>query len=120
GHRLTGDALVLPDKTEIGFGAAPVDDQFAKIFRSSCRQPATDEELATVDNYTVNVFLTGPGGSPDAARTMMRAAAAVVRGGGVGVFIDNSGLAHGGQNWLDLTEDGGSDALSFAYVSIVS
>ena len=95
-HRLTGDDLVLPDGTAVGFGAAPADDQFARIFRSSCRQPPTDDELATVDRYRVNVFLTGPGGSLDAARTMMQAAAAIVRAGGAGVFIDNSALAHGG------------------------
>jgi hypothetical protein len=35
------------------------------------------------------------------------------------VFIDNCGLAHGGQNWIDLAEDGGADALSFAFVSII-
>jgi hypothetical protein len=119
GCRLTPDALVLPDGTPIDFGAAPADDQFAQIFRSSCRQPPTADELATVDGYRVNVFLSGPGGSPDAARTMMAAGAAVVRAGGAGVFIDNSGLAHGGVNWLAMTEDGGSDALSFAFVAIV-
>jgi hypothetical protein len=50
---------------------------------------------------------------------MMRAAAAVVQAGGAGVFIDNSALAHGGQGWLEMTEDGGPDALSFAFVGIV-
>ncbi len=35
------------------------------------------------------------------------------------MFIDNSALAHGGKNWLAMTEDGGPDALSFAFVSIV-
>jgi hypothetical protein len=35
------------------------------------------------------------------------------------VFIDNSTLAHGGQNWLDMTDDAGPDALSFAFVAIV-
>jgi hypothetical protein len=119
GCRLTGEALILPDETQVDFGAAAADDQFAHIFRSSCRQPATEEELATVDGYTVNVFLIGPGGSMQAARTMMRAAAAVVRAGGAGVFIDNSTLAHGGRNWLEMTEDGGPDALSFAFVAIV-
>src|SRR5215207_1566162 len=79
GHRLTPDALFLPDGTEIGFGAGAADDQFARIFRSSCRQAPTDDELAKVDHYKVNVFLTGPGGSLDAARTMMQAAAAVIR-----------------------------------------
>ena len=119
GCSLSPEALTLPDKTPIEFGAMPPDDQFAGIFRSSCRQPATEDELATVDGYTVNVFLTGPGGSMQAARTMMQAGAALVRAGGAGVFIDNSGLAHGGRHWLEMTEDGGPDALSFAFVAIV-
>jgi hypothetical protein len=116
---LTPETLILPDKAEIGFGAMKADDQFAQIFRSSCRQPATEDELARVDGYTVNVLLSGPGGSMEAARTMMQAGAAVVRAGGAGVFIDNSTLAHGGRDWLEMTEDGGPDALSFAFVAIV-
>jgi hypothetical protein len=119
GCRLTPEALVLPDATRVEFGAAPADDQFAQIFRSSCRQPPAEDELATVDGYTVNVFLSGPGGSMQAARTMMRAGAAVVRAGGAGVFIDNSALAHGGRHWLEMTDDGGPDAVSFAFVAIV-
>lgn len=120
GCRLTGEALILPDKTEIEFGAGAADDQFAEIFRTSCRQEPTAEELATVDSYSVNAFLSGPGGSLQSARTMMQAAAAMIRAGGAGVFIDNSGLAHGGQNWLRMTDDGSPDALSFAFVAIVS
>ncbi len=119
GHRLIPEALVLPDGTQIRFGAVKADTQFAGIFRSSCRQPAEEDELAAVASYTVNVFLSGPGGSMQAARTMMQAGAAVVRAGGAGVFIDNSTLAHGGQHWLEMTEDGGPDALSFAFVAIV-
>jgi hypothetical protein len=53
------------------------------------------------------------------AHTMMQAGAAMVRAGGAGVFIDNSTLAHGGKHWLEMTEAGGPDALSFAFVSIV-
>ena len=119
GCRLTPEALFLPDTTQVEFGAVGADDQFAEIFRSSCRQPAAEDELATVDGYTVNVFLSGPGGSLQAARTMMQAGAAVVRAGGAGVFIDNSTLAHGAGHWLQMTDDGGPDALSFAFVAIV-
>jgi hypothetical protein len=43
----------------------------------------------------------------------------MVRAGGAGVFIDNSALAHGGELWLEMTEDGGADALSFAFVGMV-
>lgn len=119
GFRLSPDSLILPDGMEIIFGALPPDDQFARIFRSSCRQPPENDELATVDAYTVNITLSGPGGSLDAARTMMQAAAAIVQAGGAGVFIDNSALAHGGRVWLEMTEDGGPDAVSFAFVAIV-
>jgi hypothetical protein len=119
GCRLTAEALVLPDTTQVAFGAVAADDQFAHVFRSACRQPATEDELATVDGYRVNVLLSGPGGSMPAARTMMQAGAAVVRAGGAGVFIDNSALAHGGRHWLELADDGGPDALSFAFVAIV-
>jgi hypothetical protein len=119
GCRLTAEELTLPDGTRAGFGAAKADDQFAQVFRSACRQPATADELAAVDGYRVNVILTGPAGSMPAAGAMMRAAAAVVRAGGAGVFIDNSALAHGGGMWIEMTDDGSPDALSFAFVAIV-
>ncbi len=119
GFRLTPKALILPDKTQIECTPIPPDEQFAQIFESSCRQPATDDEMAIVNSYTVNVTLTGPGGSVESALTMMRAGAAIVQAGGAGVFIDNSALAHGGDNWIEMAEDGGLDALSFAFVAIV-
>ena len=97
----------------------PPDDQFAHIFESSCRRPASREELATVGRYSVNVGLAGPGGSLDAALRMMQAGAAIVRAGGAGVFIDNCGLAHGGGLWLQMLDDGSPDALTFAFAAIV-
>ncbi len=117
--RVTPEALILPDGARISLGFMEPDNQFPAIFRSSCRRPPTEEELATADGYTVNVTLSGEGGSLGAARTMMEAGAAMVRAGGAGVFIDNSGLAHGGELWLQMTEDGSPDALSFAFVAIV-
>jgi hypothetical protein len=118
GCRVTPEALVLPNGARVDLGFVPPDDQFSDIFRSSCRQPPTEEELAAVDGYAVNVLLSGEGGSLAAARTIMEAGAALVRAGAAGVFIDNSGLAHGGRLWLEMTEDGGPDALSFAFVAI--
>jgi hypothetical protein len=119
GFRLTPEVLILPDSTEIEFTPMPPDDRFAEIFESSCRQPATEAELEIVNSYTVNVVLNGPGGSLEAALRMMQAGAAIVRAGGAGVFIDNSAVAHGGRHWVEMTEDGGADALSFAFVGIV-
>jgi hypothetical protein len=119
GIRFYAQGLVLPDGTQVEMIPRPADDQFAGIFRSSVRQPATDEEFATVDAYTINLVLMGAGGSLESAHRMMQAGAAIIHAGGAGVFIDNSALAHGGSNWLAMTEDGGPDALSFAFVSII-
>lgn len=119
GCRLMPEALILPSGVQIELGFMDADDQFPGIFRSSLRRPATEEEQRTADGYTVNALLSGPGGSMPAAQTMMEAGAAMVRAGGAGVFIDNSGLAHGGELWLEMTEDGSPDALSFAFVSII-
>lgn len=116
---LSPEGLVLPEGQVIEFAPVRPDGQFAEIFQSSCRRPATSAEIERVKRYSVNVCLIGPGGSLDAARTMMQAAAVILRAGGAGVFIDNSGLAHGAQHWLDFAEDGGPDALSFAFVTIV-
>jgi hypothetical protein len=119
GCRLTPEALVMPDGAKVELNFLDADGQFASIFRTSCRRPPTDEELAVVDGYTVNVTLSGPGGSMDDARRMMRAAAAVIEAGGAGVFIDNSLMAHGGSDWRAMTDDAGTDAVSFAFIAIV-
>lgn len=119
GVRLTERHLVLADGSEIEISPMPPDDEFPQIFATSCRRPATSEEMADVNRYTVNIALGGPGGSMESALTMMRAGAAIVRAGGAGVFIDNSLMAHGGSLWNEMTEDGGPDAISFAYAGII-
>lgn len=118
GFRLTPDHLLLPDGTEIEFDPLAPDEQFARIFESACRRPPTNEELGVLSRYSVNIALSGPGGSMESARAMMQAGAAIVKAGGAGVFIDNSALAHGGSDWLAMAEDGGPEALSFAFVAI--
>jgi hypothetical protein len=119
GYRLTPEKLLLPDGSEIEFYPLPPDDQFARVFQTSCRQPATPAELDTIGRYTVNVCLAGRGGSKEAALRLLQAGAAIIQAGGAGVFIDNSALAHGGAAWLDMAEDGSPDAISFAFVSLI-
>ncbi len=117
--QLSPAGLTLPDGKQVEIAPMQPDSQFANIFASSCRRPAAPEELEMVHRYTVNMGLLAPGGSLEAARTMMQAAAVLVQAGGAGVFIDNSGLAHGGEDWLNFAEDASADALSFAFVNIV-
>ena len=119
GFRLRPDGLLLPDGTEIEFNPMPPDQQFEQIFQSACRRPPTDEELGILARYRVNVGLSGAGGSMESALAMMQAGAAIVRAGGAGVFIDNSVMAHGGSDWIAMTDDGGPEAISFAFASII-
>ena len=119
GFRLGPEALTLPDGTEVEFFPMQPDNQFPGIFRSSCRRPASEDELDVLDRYSVNVGLSGSGGSMESALAMMQAGAAIVRAGGAGVFIDNSGLAHGGSDWIAMTDDASPDAVSFAFASII-
>jgi len=119
GFRLSPEAMLLPDGTEIEFSPLPPDEQFETVFKSACRRDPMDNELAVLARYTVNVCLTGPGGSMDSALAMMQAGAAIVKAGGAGVFIDNSALAHGGTDWVAMTEDASPDAISFAFAAII-
>lgn len=119
GCRLTPESLLLPDGTEVEFTPMAPDEQFASVFESACRRAPTDDELATLSRYTVNVGLSGKGGSLESALAMMQAGAALVKAGGAGVFIDNSAIAHGGRDWIAMTDDGSPDAISFAFTSII-
>ena len=119
GVRLGPEYLRLADGTEFEFTPMPPDGEFPEIFQSACRNPPTSDELAVLARYRVNVGLSGAGGSLDAARAVMQAGAAIVRAGGAGVFIDNCAMAHGGADWIAMTDDGGSDAISYAFVSMV-
>ena len=113
------DMLVAPDGTEFEFNPVPPDEEFPSVFQSACCRPLEEDQRVAIAGYTVNICISGPGGSLAAALAMMQAGAAVVRAGGAGVFIDNSARAHGGEDWIAMTEDGGSDAISFAFVSVI-
>lgn len=113
------NTLVMPDSTRIALRSVPPDNQFGHIFSISCRQLPTAKESRAIKNYTANILLTGPGGSPESAYKMMEAAGAVIDAGGAGVFIDNSALSHGGQAWKELVDAASLDSISFAFVTIV-
>lgn len=119
GYRLSPDRLCMPDGQELELVPMPPDEQFVEIFHSSCRGEITRAERAVLKHYTVNLGLVGPGGSMEAARTMLRAGAALVSAGAAGVFIDNCALAHGGEHWRELAEDASVDAVTFAFAALV-
>jgi hypothetical protein len=119
GCRCTEDGLVLADGTEFELHALAADDDFPRIFAGSCSKLPTESEREQVESYKVNICLVGRGGSIDAAKRIMEAAAAVLAAGGAGVFVDNSGIAHGATDWLKLFDGADDGGVYWAFISAV-
>jgi hypothetical protein len=93
---------------------AEPDGQIAQIFAHSHR--ISKKEITAVASHKVKVFVSGPGGSVESARAIVQAAAALVRAGGLGVMVDNSGNTHSPRDWLALAGDKQPGGLYWAYV----
>ena len=124
GYQLTPEALLTPTGRQYQLGFLDADDQFAKVFATACRKIPSLSERRTIENYTVNATLSGPGGSLQLAAEFMQSATALLTAGGAGVFIDNSAISHGGEAWVIMSqasppEDPHPEPLSFAFTTIV-
>jgi hypothetical protein len=119
GCRATESGLVVQDGTEFEFNVLLADEEFPSVFAGSCPKAPTEEERERIENYRVNICLTGRGGSIAAAERIMAAGAAVLAAGGAGVFVDNSGLAHGATDWLTLLDSAKDGGVYWAFVSSV-
>ena len=117
GFRVEGDHFVdAKAGTRFEFGVTPHDDEIHELFAHDGR--LSEEEIARVASYAVKVHVSGPGGSPEAARAVMAAATALVKAGGYGVMVDNSGNTHGVDDWLALAGDPQHGGVYWAYVSM--
>jgi hypothetical protein len=110
---------VLPDGVEFQLSVLPADDEFPEIFAGACPKLPTEGEREQIENYKVNICLTGDGGSISAAKRIMEGAAAVLSAGGAGVFVDNSGISHGATDWLTLFDSADDGGVYWAFVSAV-
>ena len=103
GYRLTSRWLDMPDGSRVEYFAKPPDGEFVPTFGRSCRELPTCEERQRIEDYTVNFCLSMPVGNREAAVRLMTAVSAILRAGGAGVFVDNSGVSHGASAWLALS-----------------
>ncbi|MEX0775258.1 MAG: hypothetical protein WD042_06035 [Phycisphaeraceae bacterium] len=114
GYKLGGDDevelwLSTPDGQRLGVTIFPADDEFLEIFATSCKREPCDADKRGVETYRFNICLTMPGGSFTCAAAALRHTAALLDAGGHGVFVDNSGIAHGSNDWRDLAGDSEPD-----------
>lgn len=119
GYRLALGCMVMPGGTRVEILAHPPDDEFPQVFRLACRRQLSRKERGRVDAYKVNLCLIGPGGSKEAVRTMLEAGAALVRAGGLGVFVDNSAVAHWSDDWQALCDQGDDCDAFMAFVATI-
>lgn len=105
GHLLVGG--VLRDTFD-GFACDLVfegaDPELAAAFAKAGPHWAASSAMEAVADHDCVVYLLGKGGSLNAAESMMRAAAALVEAGGLGVKVDSTGIAHGPAYWFDICD----------------
>lgn len=119
GCRFVEDRFTLADGSEFRLTALPADEDFPGVFATSCSKLPTEDERERIENYKVNVCVTGPGGSIASAKQLLSAGATVLAAGGAGVFVDNSGIAHGATDWLTLLNSADNGGVYWAFVSTV-
>jgi hypothetical protein len=105
GYSLSGS--VLRD-SETGFTCELVlqgpDPELAANFAKAGPHWARTEAMADIEDHASVAYLVGPGGSRAAADAMMRAGAALIDSGGLGVKVDSTGIAHAPAYWIDMCE----------------
>ncbi len=94
------------------------DDQIAQLFAGTGRMKS--HELRALEKHQVKIFLTGAGGSHEAARTFLAIGKSFIKAGALGVMVDNSGNCHGPRDWLDLAGDKLMGGMYWAFVSVTA
>jgi len=74
--------------------------------------------MRAVERHASHVMLTAVAGSTEQMLRLMAAASAVIRAGGLGVHVENVGIAHPPQQWLKFDSDGINGAFRAFVVTV--
>ena len=110
--------LHQPSGRRFALWAMERDDEIVELFADSGR--VSPPEVRALRNYQVKVFISGPGGSLDAARTFLAIGAAFIRAGALAIMVDNSGNCHSPRDWLALAGDKKLGGMYWAFVSVTA
>jgi hypothetical protein len=116
---VAGEEMCLlhePTGRRFKLGAVVADAELAELFAESGRMD--DRELDALREHIVKVFVTGPGGSLEAAKTFLEIGAAFIGAGALGVMVDNSGLCHSPKDWLALAGDADGGGTFWGFVTL--
>lgn len=107
-----------PSGQRFRLSAVERDDEIVELFTDSGRMRS--DELKALKTHKVKVFVSGPGGSHEAARRFLAIGAAFIKAGALGVMVDNSGNCHGPRDWLALAGDKDMGGMYWAFVSVTA
>jgi hypothetical protein len=113
--------VMLNLATQEGFQVdlGPTDPRVTEAFKLLSRRVLTKADMKRISEHTFMLYLIGPGGSVEAARSIMQAAAGLLNAGGDALKVETAGVVHRSKQWLRLAEDGSPQALFQAFVTLV-
>ena len=77
------------------------DERMMRAFEAAGAHWKDTPEMDVIDSHKSVVYLIGNGGSVAAAHSVMDAANALLKAGGLGVKVESSGIAHPPQDWAE-------------------
>jgi hypothetical protein len=123
GYLFAGETIThLNNRQSFDLEIANHNTGLCQAFALAGRGDFSDQDLKRLARHTFTLYAIGPGGSLEAARSIMNLAAGLLRSGGIAVKVDSSGLAHNAERWLNYVryKDSELTALYDAYVLIAT
>jgi hypothetical protein len=119
GYIFAGMVLMhLETKEFAQLEVSPHDPRMEAAFSAASGDRMAAQELARIGGHSTVIYLSGDGGSPDQARTLMKAANGVLRSDGLGVKIESAGKSHTAAEWEQLCQDCSLLDLYSAFVAL--
>jgi hypothetical protein len=120
GYFYAGDRLVQAATGQVfKLAIQGHDPDLQRAFALAGRRSLRPEHLDAIGAHTFVLYLAGPGGSVEAARSTMEAVCGLLKAGGCAVKVESSGVAHSAADWLRLAAQGDMATLYRAYVTLI-
>ena len=109
--------LHQPSGQRFRVAADAAEDELFNVFADAPR-PISPRELSALKKHKVKVFVSGPGGSLESARSFLAIGAAFIKAGALGIMVDNSGNVHSPSDWMKLASDKQMGGMYWAFVAV--
>jgi len=106
GYLIVGDVLMnIENRFSCDIVIEGFDSGMLNAFMAAGAHWRGTPEMAAIATHQSVVYLIGKGGSRANAEALMKAAAGLLKAGGLGVKVESTGIAHDADAWLDFTSN---------------